>query len=385
MRQLDCGAHEMSAPDVVVVGGGAIGASIAWRSAATGLSVTLVEETPGRGATWAAAGMLAPVTEAHFGEERLLDLNVDSSRRWSAFAAELEELTGKSIGYEQCGTLMVAPDADDYAVISDLIGYQERLGLKVERLSRSELRELEPGLAPGIRGGAVVDGDHHVDNRALVDALVDACMLTGVELHAGRVGSIASRDGRATGVQLDDGEVLEAGTVVIAAGCWSSAIDGVPESIRSAVRPVKGQLVYLKGSDAPLVTRNIRSPDIYIVPRGDTRIVVGATVEEMGWDVTVTAEAVYSLLRDAFKVLPAVGELELLECVAGLRPGSRDNAPIIGPTEVDGLVVATGHFRNGILLTPVTSDCIAELIATGRTPDAIRDFTPARASLEDAR
>jgi glycine oxidase len=372
----------MSAPDVVVVGGGAIGASIAWRSATNGLSVTLVEETPGRGATWAAAGMLAPVTEAHFGEERLLDLNVDSSRRWSTFAAELEELTGRSVGYEQCGTLMVAPDGDDYAVISELIGYQERLGLKVERLSRSELRDLEPALAPGIRGGAMVDGDHHVDNRALVDALVEACLLTGVELHAGGVQSIVSRGGRVTGVELDDGEFVACERVAVAAGCWTSAIDGIPEPIRSAVRPVKGQLLYLSGREAQLVTRNVRSPDVYIVPRGDGRIVVGATVEEMGWDVTVTAEAVYTLLRDAFEVLPAIGELELLECVAGLRPGSRDNAPIIGATEIDGLLIATGHFRNGILLTPVTSDCIAELIATGRTPEIIRDFTPARLTQE---
>lgn len=376
----------MSATDVVVVGGGAIGASIAWRCAGSGMAVTLIEETPGRGATWAAAGMLAPVTEAHFGEEKLLELTVDSSRRWSAFAPELEEFTGRSIGYEQSGTLMVAPDADDWGVISELIDYQERLGLKVERLSRSELRALEPALAPGVRGGAVVDGDHHVDNRALVDALVDACRLAGVELHAGRVRAVALKDERVTGVELDGGDFLACERVVIAAGCWSGIIDGVPESIRSAVRPVKGQLLYLGGpQDAPLIARNVRSPDVYLVPRGDGRVVVGATVEEMGWDVTVTAEAVYTLLRDGFEIVPALGEFELLECVAGLRPGSRDNAPIIGPTEIDGLVAATGHFRNGILLTPVTADCVAEFIADGRIPDAIRAFTPARFSGEDAR
>jgi glycine oxidase len=373
----------MTVPDVVAVGGGAIGASIAWRCASNGLAVTLIEETPGRGATWASAGMLAPVTEAHFGEEKLLDLNVASSRRWSEFAGELEELTGKSIGYEQCGTLMVATDADDYAVISDLVGYQERLGLKVERMSRSELRSLEPALAPGIRGGALVDGDHHVDNRALIDALVDACRLTGVELHAGRVESVATHDDAVTGVELSDGSRLACGSVVVAAGCWSGSIDGIPDPIRSAVRPVKGQLLYLSGPAEQLIAHNVRSPDVYIVPRGDERVVIGATVEEMGWDVTVTAEAVYTLLRDAFAAVPALGEFELLECVAGLRPGSRDNAPIIGPTEVVGLSVATGHFRNGILLTPVTSDSIAELITSGRTPEVIRDFTPARLSVED--
>ncbi|MGH2788133.1 MAG: glycine oxidase ThiO [Actinomycetota bacterium] len=376
----------MSAPDVVVVGGGAIGASVAWRCAARGIAVTLIEETPGRGSTWAAAGMLAPVTEAHFGEERLLELNIDSSRRWSAFAAELEELTGASIGYEQCGTVMVAPDADGFAVISELLDYQERLDLKVERLSRTELRALEPALAPGIRGGALVEGDHHVDNRALVDALLDACRLTGVELHAGSVASITTRGDRVVGVELDGGESRPCEQVVVAAGCWSGGIEGVPDEIRSAVRPVKGQLLYLRGPvGAPPITRNVRSPDIYIVPRGDGRIVVGATVEEMGWDVTVTADAVYTLLRDAFAVVPALDAFELIECVAGLRPGSRDNAPIIGPGGPRGLVVATGHYRNGILLTPVTADSVAEIVATGGVPDAIREFTPSRLVVGDAQ
>jgi glycine oxidase len=376
----------MSAPDVVVVGGGAIGASVAWRCAARGFAVTLIEETPGRGATWAAAGMLAPITEAHFGEERLLELNIDSSRRWSAFAAELEELTGASIGYEQCGTVMVAPDADGFAAISELLDYQERLDLKVERLTRTELRALEPALAPGIRGGALVEGDHHVDNRALVDALLDACRLTGVELHAGRVASITTRGDRVVGVELDGGESRPCEQVVVAAGCWSGGIEGVPDQIRSAVRPVKGQLLYLRGhAGAPPITRNVRSPDVYIVPRGDGRIVVGATVEEMGWDVTVTADAVYTLLRDAFAVVPALDAFELIECVAGLRPGSRDNAPIIGPAGPRGLVVATGHYRNGILLTPVTADSVAEIVATGGVPDAIREFTPSRLVVGDAQ
>jgi glycine oxidase len=363
--------------DVVVIGGGAIGTSIAWRCATRGLAVTLIEESPGRGATWAAAGLLAPVTEAHFGEEKLLELNVDSSRRWGAFAAELEEVTGASVGYEQCGTIMAAPDVDGYAVISELLDYQERLDLEVERLSRTELRALEPALAPGVRGGALVEGDHHVDNRALVAALTDACKLTGVELRAGRVTAIGSAPGRVTGVEVDDGEAIPCEQVVLAAGCWSSRIEGVPDEIRSAVRPVKGQLLYLRGRDDG-ITRNVRSPDVYIVPRGDGRVVVGATVEEMGWDVTVTAEAVYTLLRDAFAVVPSLAELELMECVAGLRPGSRDNAPIIGPTEIDGLIVATGHYRNGILLTPLTADCVAEIVVTGRTPDVIREFTPER-------
>jgi glycine oxidase len=365
--------------DAVVVGGGVIGLAIAWRAAQAGMAVAVVDEQPGRGASWAAAGMLAPVTEVHYGERPLLGLNLGAAARWPGFAGEVEEAAGRPVGYTPGGTLAVARDADDNAALEDLYQFQLRCGLEVERLRGRECRQLEPGLHPGIRGGVLAAGDHQVDNRALVEALLVACQRVGVRMVAGRVTELAVEGDRVTGVALGDGERLAAGTVVLAAGCWSGALGGVAAEALPPVRPVKGQLLYLRGpADEPLCSRNVRGLEVYVVPRGDGRVVVGATVEEQGFDTRVTAGAVHDLLRAALELLPDVAELELLETVCGLRPGSPDNAPMIGPAGPEGLVVATGHYRNGILLTPVTADAVAELLATGRVPEAIAPFAPGR-------
>jgi glycine oxidase len=365
--------------DVVVVGGGAIGLAVAWRAAQAGMAVTVVDQAPGRGASWAAAGMLAPVTEVHYGERQLLALNLAAAARWPSFAAELEEAAGQPVGYRPGGTLAVARDADDNAALEDLYQFQLRCGLEVERLRSRECRQLEPGLAPSIRGGVLAAGDHQVDNRALVEALLVACDRAGVRLVEGRVAELVVDADRVTGVVLAGGERLTAGTVVLAAGCWSGGVGGLAAEVLPPVRPVKGQLLYLHGpADRPLCTRNVRGLEVYVVPRGDGRVVVGATVEEQGFDTTVTAGAVHDLLRAALELLPDATELELAETVVGLRPGSPDNAPMLGRAGPDGLVVATGHYRNGILLTPVTADAIAELLASGRVPELIAPFGPER-------
>jgi glycine oxidase len=362
-----------------VVGGGVIGLGIAWRAAQAGLSVTVVDQAPGRGASWAAAGMLAPVTEVHYGERPLLGLNLAAAARWPGFAAEVEDAAGRPVGYRPAGTLAVARDADDNAALEDLYRFQLRCGLQVERLRSRECRQLEPGLAPGIRGGVLAPGDHQVDNRALVEALLIARERSGVRLLEGRVAELATDGDRVIGVVLGDGERLAAGVVVLAAGCWSAGLGGLAAEAVVPVRPVKGQLLYLRGpADQPLCQRNVRGLEVYVVPRGDGRVVVGATVEEQGFDTRVTAGAVGDLLRAALELLPDVAELELAETVVGLRPGSPDNAPMLGPAGPEGLVVATGHYRNGILLTPVTADAIAELLATGRVPDLIAPFAPGR-------
>jgi len=381
--------HQPS-PDAVVVGGGVIGLGIAWRAALAGMAVTVVDEAPGRGASWAAAGMLAPVTEVHYGERPLLSLNLAAAARWPAFAAEVEEASGLPVGYRPGGTLAVARDADDNAALEDLYQFQLRCGLEVERLRSRECRQLEPGLAPSIRGGILAAGDHQVDNRALVEALLVACQRAGVRMVRGRVAELAVQADRVTGVLLAgggpvpsraDGETLAAGVVVLAAGCWSGGLRGLAAEALPPVRPVKGQLLYLRGpADQPLCSRNVRGLEVYVVPRTDGRVVVGATIEEQGFDTTVTAGAVADLLRAALELLPDVAELELAETVVGLRPGSPDNAPMLGPAGPDGLVVATGHYRNGILLTPVTADAIAELLATGRAPEMIAPFAPGRFS-----
>jgi len=379
--------HQPS-PDAVVVGGGVIGLGIAWRAALAGMAVTVVDEAPGRGASWAAAGMLAPVTEVHYGERPLLSLNLAAAARWPAFAAEVEEASGLPVGYRPGGTLAVARDADDNAALEDLYQFQLRCGLEVERLRSRECRQLEPGLAPSIRGGILAAGDHQVDNRALVEALLVACQRAGVRMVRGRVAELTVEADRVTGVLLAgggpdpsraDGETLAAGVVVLAAGCWSGGLRGLAAAVLPPVRPVKGQLLYLRGrADQPLCSRNVRGLEVYVVPRTDGRVVVGATIEEQGFDTTVTAGAVADLLRAALELLPDVAELELAETVVGLRPGSPDNAPMLGPAGPDGLVVATGHYRNGILLTPVTADAIAELLATGRAPEMIAPFAPGR-------
>jgi glycine oxidase len=369
----------MNTADVVVIGGGAIGASIAWRSALEGLDVRVVEREPGLGASWAAAGMLAPITEVHYGEEAVLALGIESLRRYPAFVAQLEEVTGRRVGYEECGTLIIARDADDHAALSHLWRFQEQLGLEVEQLTRREAREVEPALSPRLRSAWRVEGDHHVDNRALTDALYEAAKRAGAELVTDEAEEVVVDGDRATGVRLESGAVLSCDTVVLAAGCWSASIAGLPDDVRPPVRPVKGQLLYLRGpSDDQLVSRNIRGLDVYIVPRGDGRVVVGATVEERGFDVTVTAGAVYELLRDGYEIVPGLAELELTECVAGLRPGTPDNAPIVGATALRGLIVATGHYRNGILLTPLTAESVAELLVTGSAPEVLGPASPLR-------
>ena len=368
-------------PDVVVAGGGVIGLAIAWQSAVRGLSVVVADPHSARGASWAAAGMLAPVTEVHFGEERLLELNLESHARFPAWAEELNEASGQDCGYAETGTLVVARDADDNSVLNQLFDFQKRLGLQVERLRGRECREIEPALAPSTRGGILSRGDHQIDNRALLDALLTACERAGVRSVGRRVARVDLSSGRVVGVRLDDGERISCPTVVVAAGAHSARIEGLPPEVVPPVRPVKGQLLHLRGTPKErLEPRTIRGLDAYFVVRPDGRVVLGATVEEQGFDERVTAGGVHELLQAGFELVPGITELELVETSVGLRPGSPDNAPMLGPTTVEGLVLATGHYRNGILLAPVTGWAIGELLATGSAPDSITPFSPLRFS-----
>jgi glycine oxidase len=368
---------------VVVIGGGVIGLAVAWRAALGGLSVSVVDPRPGKGASWSAAGMLAPVTEVEHGESALLSLNLASAERYPSFVAEVEEASGQTVGYRACGTLAVAFDNDDKMALDELHRFQQRLGLSSDELTGRQCRQLEPLLAPVIRGGLLVHGDHQVDNRRLSAALLMAATRAGVAVAAERARVICERD-VIIGVELEGGERISASRVVLAAGCWSAAVGGLPAAAIPPVRPVKGQILRLgPGAESPLFSRNLRGlvagSQVYLVARADGELVIGATVEEQGFDVTVTAGAVHRLLHDAWRIVPAVAELALVECHAGLRPGSPDNAPILGEVPgVDGLVMACGHFRNGILLTPITADAIAELLVAGKAPALISPFTPGR-------
>jgi glycine oxidase len=373
----------MTPTEVIVVGGGAIGLASAWRLAQGGLTVTVCDPAPGSQATHASAGMLAPVTEAHYGEDRLLGLNRCGAERWPAFAAELEAESGCPVGYRTCGSLLVALDADDARVLDDLAAYLDRLGLDAEPLTGSQARAVEPALAPGVRRGLRVLGDHQADNRLLAEALLAALAGRGVDVVRQAVRCIVVEDGAVAGVALGDDTVLAADRVLLAAGAWSAGIEGLPADARPPVRPVKGQILRIQGPvDEPVLAGNVRGlvrgRSLYLVPRASGRIVVGATVEEQGFDTTVTVEGIHQLLHDAAVLVPGLLDLELAEIGAGLRPGSPDNEPVVGPTTVDGLFVATGHHRNGILLTPVTADAVAGLFGVGPAVAEIAGFGPDR-------
>lgn len=376
-----------SARDVVVAGGGIIGLVTAWRAAQRSLTVTVVDPAPGGGAAQVAAGMLAAVTELHFGEERLLALNLASAERYPAFAAELAEASGQELGYRRCGTLAVALDADDRAHLRELHALQLRSGLESEWLSGRECRRLEPMLAPGVRGGLRVDGDHQIDPRRLASALVAACERAGVVWCRSTAERLVVRGGRAVGVEPADGTLVEGGQTVLAAGSRSGLLAGLPDEVVVPVRPVKGQVVRLAVPEAyrrgaaflgRTVRAVVRGSHVYLVPRENGELVIGATTEELGWDTTVTAGGVYELLRDAHELVPGLTELPFTEVRAGLRPGSPDNAPLLGPTALPGLHLATGHHRNGVLLTPVTGDVLADVLTTGELPGYADAFTARR-------
>jgi glycine oxidase len=361
--------------DAVVIGAGMIGLACAWRARQRGLSVLVVDRAaePGAGASGVAAGMLAPVTEADFGEEGPLRVNLAGRERWSAFAAELEEQSGRPTGYRDSGALVVAADRDDAEALRRLHDFQRRLGLEADWLPASHCRRLEPGLSPRIAGGILAPQDGSADPRATVAALAEVveelAMRTEVE-------AIEHDSARVTGVRTPAG-VISCERVVVAAGAWSAAL---APGEAPPVRPVKGQILELRARGAmpdPL-ERVVRTPRCYLVARGDGRVVLGATVEEQGFDIAVTAGGVYRLLEAAWEALPEVGELELVAAHAGLRPGTPDNTPLVGPGELEGLIWATGHWRNGVLLAPLTAEAVAGLLAGEPLPEELAPLAPGR-------
>ena len=370
--------------DVVIAGGGVIGTAIAWRAAAAGLDVVLADPAADDAASLVAAGMLAPVSEALFGEGALLRVNLLALARFPAFAAELEQVTGQRVGLRREGTLAVAYDAGDYAALMRLTAFRRSAGLDAEELDSRACRKLESFLTPDVHGGVLFPGDWSVDNRRYAAALRAAAAAAGVRTVRDRVTAVlaadgghredgaAGPDGRVRGVALADGGEIDSARVVVAAGSWSGAVNGLPAPLRSVIRPVKGQLLRLRHPDGmpPVLTHTIRATvrgaDVYLVPRADGEVIVGATQEERGPDLTVTAGAVHDLLHDAMSVLPVTSELILAETCAGLRPGTPDNGPVVGEAG-PGLLLATGHYRNGILMSAATADAAVACL-TGRAP-----------------
>jgi glycine oxidase len=399
---------------VVVTGGGVIGLSIAWRAAQRGFSVTLVDPSPGQGASYAAAGMLTPVSEAAYTEKELFALGAASLGRYPAFAAELAVASGEPASFRTAGTLQIGYDADDLAVIDELHALQDSLGVPGQRLTARECRRLEPMLDPSVRGGLLAEADGSVDPRQLTRALLAATERAGVRLIRQPVEGILTGPGdggpsdggpgdggpgdglgtgpragagdgtdqpgseRAGGVRLADGSTITADWTVLAAGWNSAAIEGLPADCVPPVRPVKGQVARLRAPDGFLrrtVRGIVRGSSVYLVPRDNGELVLGATQEDLGPDTRVTAGGLWELLRDARALVPGITELEFTEAVARLRPGTPDNAPVLGPCRMAGLVLATGHFRNGVLLTPVTADIIIGYLETGQMPEIAAHFT----------
>nr|WP_253768907.1 glycine oxidase ThiO [Goodfellowiella coeruleoviolacea] len=359
------------------MGGGVIGQSVAWRAATAGHRVSLVDPAPGSGASRVAGGMLAPLSEAWPGEEDLLDLGRAALAHWPRFAARLTAATGGDPGLRTEGTVLVGLDSADRAELDRLAEHLAGLGHAPEKLTGRQVRALEPGIGPEVRSGLLLAEDLSVDNRAVLAELAEAGRRAGVEAVAGR--AVAVRGNR---IRLADGSTVDADVVVLACGAWSA---GLHPSLH-AVRPVKGEVLRLRArpSALPPPQRTVRAlvqgRPSYLVPRAGGGLVLGATQYEAGHDTEVTVAGVRDLLRDAERVLPGIAEYALVECAAGLRPGTPDNLPLIGWLE-PGLVVATGHHRNGFLLAPITAEAVLALLDDRPPPAPVLAADPHRLAL----
>lgn len=361
-------------PTVVVIGGGVIGCAVAWRLARRGCAVVLLEaDHPGHHASTAAAGMLSPLKEA---EEPgpFLQLALRSLERYPAFVDAIEGASGINVGYRRDGRLDVALDDEGAEALRRHRNHQTDAGFDSHLLEPAEIRRLEPAIGPDAVLGLATEHDHQVDNRRLMRALWIAIAREGVEVRTGvRVQTVLTEGDRATGVQLDDRSRIDADAVVIAAGAWSSQIT-LPRSV--PIRPVRGQIVVLR-TVPPVLRRTTWGPRFYLVPRTDGRLLVGSTMEEVGFRTEVTAGAVRRLLALATRVLPSLEDAAVEGFQVGLRPASADGYPVIGPDpEVQGLVWATGHLRNGVLLAPETAEIVAATVLDGQEVEA--SFDPGR-------
>ena len=368
--------------DIAIIGGGVIGLSIGWELLRRDRSVTIFERDEiGAGASRAAAGMLAPRAELDFEEGELLDLGVESLARYPGFVDRLEEATGESVDFRTDETIVVAVDRDDAEALDHIHSFQTDLGLEVERIGADRARELEPGLAPKIHSALLCEADHQVDPIRLVDALGEAFVAAGGQLREGTaIREVGRAGGAVSGVLTEEGEEIEAENVVVAAGAWAPEIGGIPEGIMPHIRPVRGQMLACDLGDPPICQRVIRVPDpsqqdVYLVPKSDGRLLVGATSEERGFDPHLTAGGVFELLRGAYKALPGIYDRNILDLWTGFRPVTLSGQPVVGPTEIEGLWLAVGHGRGGILMTPLTAEIVAESLCADTPADQLDLFT----------
>lgn len=365
-------------PPVLIIGAGTIGLAIGWELAREGVPVELFERNePGQGATWKAGGMLTPDAELQFEEPELYRLNHESLDRWPSFVETLEAETGIDLGFRTEGTLTVAPDEDSAAAMERVYTFQQKVGADVHRLSGAEARDREPFLAPHV-AGAVYTSDAQVDNRALVRALVEALRHHDTSLHTQTTIEAVRPHADTPAVITAAGERIEGRQVIVAAGARSRQIEGLEEAVRPPVRPVRGQILELETRPTFDLRHVVRGPDAYLVPKAEGRLLVGASSEEKGFEREVTAGGLYHLLEGAIELVPGIRELTVRRSDVGLRPGTRDNAPLLGPSGAPGVLYATGHYRHGILLTPITAQEIAKLVRTGTVSEWLEPFLPTR-------
>lgn len=362
-------------PDVIIVGGGVIGCSTAWRLAQAGLKVTVFErDRVGCEASRAAAGMLSPqggATEPG----AFLDLGIRSRAMYRRYVDELGEASGIDAEYKDEGTLFVVLGRQDDEQKTSWAKWQLEAGLSLEHLSESALRTLEPAVTESAARAIFLPEEHQVENRRLMDALEVAIRRAGVQLREGApVTALATDHGKVTGV-VSGAARVSAGLVILAAGAWTSRLK--PIGLDMEVIPVRGQMIAVR-SARPLISRVLHSSDVYVVPRRDGRILIGATVEYSGFEKRVTAGAINHLLSAAVELVPALAAAEIVETWSGLRPDTLDHLPIIGPVDATNLWLATGHFRNGILLAPLTAELITESITSGHVPELLEPFGIAR-------
>jgi glycine oxidase len=361
--------------DAVIAGGGLIGGAIALELARAGLSVGLFDrQEPGQEASWASAGILSPAPE-NPGMIVMVPLGKASMALYPDFIAGVEEISGQSAGFRPKGTLEALFSRDAKEELSTIIALHHGLGLKAEALRAAEAQELEPALSDEVEAGVLRPDECSVDNRALTRAVLEAAKRSGAEIFSGIGATAIWREGSGCAGLILGKEKVAAKWTIIAAGCFSAGIEGVARY--APVRPAKGQMVALRAEGAS-ITRVLWSEKIYLVPRNDGRIIAGATVERVGFDKNVTAGAVQKILQAAIELAPSLSNARIEETWAGLRPDSPDHLPILGPTDLDGLVMATGHFRSGILLTPVTARLIGEWVTKQSVSVDWERFSPMR-------
>lgn len=368
-------------PHVLIVGAGVIGLSIGWELQRAGHNVTLFDKgEAGREASWQAGGMLAPAAEIGFEEPDLYRFSRESTALWPEFVRGLEAAADLSVDFRSEGTLVVADDADSQERLRRTYEFQMEEGLNVRWLTGSEARDLEPFLAPRVSAAVFSPDDVQVDNRKLIDALVQAIRKNGGTVRDHSVVRRINPDASRPSIELENGEEVTGEVIVLAAGAWSRQIEGLPDDAKPPVRPVKGQMIELRMVRPFDLQHVVRGPHGYLVPKPSGRLLIGSTMEEMGFETEVTAGGLYKLLEGAWEIVPGIYDLPVKDTWAGLRPASRDHEPIIGFSSAPGVFIATGHFRHGVMLAPLTARVSADVILGRETSDWPGPFSPLRFS-----